>query len=124
MNTRRCCTICLASIASVLAAPLASAAPAFPTGEYKAGDVALRFDGHGHFNLSNGGKAVVDGDYATTADQIAFTDRSGPWSCSKGEETGKYGWKYEDGTLTFTKIDARCEGRSSDLPNRGWKRQG
>ena len=114
-----------ASVASIVAVPLVIAAPAFPAGKYQAGEVSMQFDGHGHFKLSMGKQALVDGDYATSADQIRLTDKSGPLACSaKGEETGAYLWKFEGDKLIFTKVEDACEGRSGDLPNRDWKRAG
>jgi len=114
---------CAVSIALMLI-PLAWAAPAFPTGNYQAGEVSMQFDDHGRFKVSKGGQTVVDGEYTARADQISLTDKSGAWACSsKGEETGSYLWKYEGGTLTFSKVEDRCEGRVGDLPQHGWKRQ-
>jgi hypothetical protein len=116
--------VCAVFIASMLGIPLASAAPEFPAGKYQAGEVSMQFDGRGHFKVSKGGQAVVDGEYTARADQIKLTDKSGAWACSsKGEETGSYLWKYEGDTLTFSKVEDRCEGRAGDLPQHGWKRQ-
>ena len=125
MNTQKLRSgICIASIASLLAMPLAAGAPTFPTGKYKAGEISLQFDGGGHFKVNTGDQAVVEGVYTASADQITLTDKSGAWACSsKGEETGTYGWKYAGGTLTLSKVEDHCEGRAGDLPQRGWQRQ-
>jgi hypothetical protein len=112
------------SVISMLVVPLVVAAPTFPTGKYKAGEISIQFDGHGNVKVSQGDRVLVDGQYIADGDQIKLTDESGPMACSKGEETGTYRWKHEGGTLTFSKVEDRCDGRSGDLVGRGWKREG
>jgi hypothetical protein len=122
-HTLRSLIIGMASIISLLAMPLAAAA-VFPTGTYKAGEVSIRFDAQGHFKLSQGDKTLVDGKFTASGDQLKVTDESGSWACSKkGEETGSYRWSFESETLTFSKLDDQCAGRSDDLPKRKWKRE-
>jgi len=126
MNSQkiRSAVIYTASVISMMAVPLAVAAPKFPTGKYQAGDISIQFDNHGHVSVSQGERALVDGQYVANGDQVKLTDESGPMACSKGEETGTYRWKYDGDTITFTKVEDRCDGRSGDLFGRGWKRQG
>jgi hypothetical protein len=111
------------SVIAMIVVPLVVAAPTFPTGKYKAGEISIQFDAHGNVKLSQGDRALVDGHYMANGDQIKLTDKSGPMACSKGEETGTYRWKHEGDTLTFSKLEDRCDGRSGDLVGRGWKRE-
>jgi hypothetical protein len=113
-----------ASVVSMLATPLVMAAPAFPTGKYKAGEISIQFDDRGHVKVSQGDRALVDGEYTTNADQLKLTDKSGPMACPKDEETGTYRWKYQGSTLTLSKVEDRCDGRSGDLSGREWKKEG
>ena len=111
-----------ASVVSMMAMPLVMAAPTFPAGKYKAGEISIQFDGRGHVKVSQGDRALVDGEYTTNADQLKLTDKSGPMACPKDEQTGTYRWKYESGTLTLSIVEDRCDGRSGDLTGRQWKR--
>jgi len=112
---------CTLSVISMIVVPLAVAAPTFPAGKYKAGEISIQFDTHGNVKVSQGDRALVDGKYTANGDQIRLTDESGPMACAKGEESGTYRWKREGDTLTFSKVEDRCDGRSGDLLGRGWK---
>jgi hypothetical protein len=116
-------TIYATLVASMMAMPLVMAASAFPTGKYKAGEISIQFDDHGHVKVSQGERTLVDGQFAATADEIKLTDESGPMACAKDEATGTYRWKYEGEALSFSKLDDRCDGRSGDLSGRQWKKE-
>lgn len=114
------------SLFTLLATTTASMLPAaagFPGGDYVAGQIMLRFDGSGHVRVMQEEKVLVEGDFSAQADRITFTDKSGPMACEKGQETGVYHWKLEHDTLTLTKVDDACDGRSGDLVAQAWKRQ-
>ena len=82
--------------------------------------VALKFDDKGKFVLSdNDGKALVEGTYKVTKNQIEFTDETGPMA-AKGAKPGKYKWKLEDKALNFTKIEDESEGRSKGITGSTW----
>jgi len=111
------------SIIAMIAVPFVVAAPTFPTGTYKAGEISIQFDDHGHVRVGQGDHILVEGQFVVSADQIKLTDESGPMACSKGEETGSYRWKYEGEALSFSKLDDPCDGRSGDLLGRQWKKE-
>jgi hypothetical protein len=111
------------SVMSMIAMAVAVAAPAFPTGTFKAGDISIQFDDHGHVKVSEGDHTLVDGRFVANADQIKLTDESGPMACPKDEATGSYRWKYEGEALSFSSLDDRCDGRSGDLSGRQWKKE-
>jgi hypothetical protein len=111
--------ICMSTITMAVAV----AAPTFPTGKYKAGEISIQFDDHGHLKVSEGDRTLVDGRFVANADQIKLTDESGPMACSEDEATGSYRWKYEGEALSFSNLDDRCDGRSGDLSGRPWKKE-
>lgn len=108
--------IALAAASSALAAD-------FPTGTYTQAGFTLAFDGNGHFRGSQKGAVKVEGDYATSGDQLKFTDRSGAWACP-ASQTGTYRWKSEGDTLTFSKVSDACKDRVGSLTPHAWKKQG
>jgi hypothetical protein len=122
-HENRAVNIWTVSVLSAIATSIAVAAPTFPTGKYKAGEISIQFDDHGHVQVSQGDRALVDGRFVANADQIKLTDESGPMACSKDEATGTYRWKYDGEALSFSKLDDRCDGRSGDLSGRQWKKE-
>lgn len=104
-----------------LPARAASDLPAFPTGAYVSGKIAMKVDPQGHVRVTEGMKVLVDGEFSVKADEIRLTDKSGPMAClTKGQETGVYRWHYTGGKLTLSKIEDRCEGRVGDLTAQPW----
>ena len=82
--------------------------------------VALRFDHNGKFILTDeDGKALVEGTYKVTKNEIEFTDETGPMA-AKGAKPGKYKWKLEDKKLSFTKVEDESEGRSKGITRTTW----
>lgn len=125
MNTSKA-SPCRASIGVLLllaALPLAAAAPAFPAGEYSAGTVSMRFGADGSLQVRSGDKVLVDGTYSAQADQLRFTDKSGPMVCPKGQESGLYRWKMSGDSLVLTNVDDRCDGRLHDLTAQAWTKK-
>ena len=114
-----------------LAAGLALAfLPAFaadlPPGTYTADGVkpTMTLDEKGQFRVEEGGKMLVTGKYATKGGQIQFTDKNGPWACTKdAEKTGTYQWKYQNSVLTFSKVTDGCTDRVTSLAGVQWKLQ-
>jgi len=105
----------LIASAGVLTATMAVSnvafADAFPPGTYEARDLAVTFDGKGHYTLTQGSALKVSGTYTVTGDEIAVTDQEGPWLCPKGQRTGSYHWEATLNGLVFTKMADECEGR-------------
>jgi hypothetical protein len=105
-------------------ASVASAAE-FQQGSYSGmlprGDkVVFKFDGKAKFVLADkDGKALVEGTYKVTKDQIEFIDETGPMA-SKGAKPGKYKWKLEATKLSFTKVEDASEGRSKGITGTTW----
>ena len=97
----------------------ATAASVGLSGDYVAGPMSLRFDGHGGLQFRKGDEVLVNGRYAIAGDEITLIDDSGPDACDAAQARGVYRWTLTKGTLTFAVINDPCEGRSSDLP-RAW----
>lgn len=108
---------------SAVTLPVLAAAP-FPAGDYTQGDLTLHFGNDGKFTVSQTkGGVVVEGAYASTADEVKLTDKSGPWAClTKGTETGSYGWTVAKEALTLTRRDDRCDERANTLLAGPWQR--
>jgi len=101
-----------------------AAAAEFPAGTFTAGAFTITFDGAGKFRLNQGDVMEAEGGYSTKGSQIQLSDKSGPWACTKaGEQSGSYDWKYENGTLAFSKVADKCDGRSQDLTAQPWKKK-
>lgn len=114
------------AMCAALATVPPSHATGFPTGTYAAEGLAatVTFDGNGKLHVSKRGVMEVEADYTVKGDQIQLTDRSGPWACTKStEQTGTYHWKYENGTLAFSRVMDRCEDRVDSLTKYTWKKQ-
>ena len=101
----------------------ARAAWDFPQGSYTAGEFTIFFGDKGQFRVSQGETTQVEGEYTIEKDQLTLIDKRGPMACGEGTEKGTYRWKYEAQTLTFTKVDDACSGRSEALPAHPWKRK-
>jgi hypothetical protein len=112
----------LAVCCGFAAAP-AFAAAEFPAGTFTAGAFTITF-GAGKFRLNQGDVMEVEGGYSAKGSQIQLIDKSGPWACTKaGEQTGTYDWKYENGTLAFSKVADKCDDRSQSLTGQPWKKK-
>ena len=84
----------------------------------------MQFGNDGNLRVTSANRLLVVGTYSVHADEVRFTDRSGPMACSaKREETGVYRWKASGDTLVLSKIDDRCAGRLQDLTARPWKKK-
>lgn len=106
-------------------AALPASAGDFPAGTYTAPGFALTFDGNGHFRASQEDAVKVEGNYTVDGDQLQFTDKSGPWACTKaGEQTGTYHWKSAGDTLTFSKVADPCKDREGSLTPHPFKKRG
>lgn len=82
--------------------------------------VTLKFDDKGKFTVTDSdGKPLVQGVYKVVKDEIEFTDEKGPVA-SKDSKPGKYKWKLEHDTLTFTKVEDESEGHSKGLTHTTW----
>jgi hypothetical protein len=99
----------------------ATAADEFPPGTYVSKDLAVTFDGKGHYQLSQSGTLKVSGTYTVQGDEIDLTDTSGPWTCPKGQRTGSYHWEPTLTGIAFTKMTDDCDGRSSPMTAAPWK---
>jgi hypothetical protein len=98
----------------------------FPIGSYRVdgAKATLTFDAKGQFRVQEGQKMQVAGKYTVNGDRIEFTDKEGPWACTKdGAETGSYHWNYEKSALSFSKLADACEDRVSSLATVKWKQQ-
>jgi hypothetical protein len=114
-----------AAVASGLAiAFLPAFAADFPTGSFivEGTTPTLTFDDKGRFHVEEGQKTQVTGTYTVKGGEIQFTDKDGPWACTKDDEkTGTYRWKYENSVLTFTKVMDACADRVGSLATAKWK---
>ena len=117
----RLATLLTASAAALVAVSNVAFADAFPPGTYEAGNVAMTFDGKGHYTITQGSALKVSGEYTVTGDEIALTDQQGPWKCPKGQLTGSYHWEATLTGLAFTKMADECEGRSVPMTTGPWK---
>lgn len=95
----------------------------FPPGTYLARDLAITFDGKGHYSLSQKGTLKVSGDYTVNGDEIDLTDKTGPWTCPKDRRSGSYHWETTDNGLAFTTMTDECSQRSSPMTASTWKHQ-
>jgi hypothetical protein len=98
----------------------------FPVGTYMVDGAkpTLAFDDKGQFRVADGQKMLVMGKYAIKGQQIQFTDKEGPWACTKdGELTGTYRWNSENSVLTFSKVADACKDRVGSLATVKWKLQ-
>ena len=73
----------------------------------------LKFAEVGKFTYSINQQILVEGTYRVTKDEIQFSEENGPIACRGDVETGRYQWKLEGKTLTFTEIQDECVGRES-----------
>jgi hypothetical protein len=94
---------------TLLASPLL-AKNEFPTGTYASGDFTIVLSSDGSFRVSEKAEMVVEGSYAVEQDRISLIDKQGRYACT-AEGEGKYSWKQNGETLSFTKTDDGCPGR-------------
>ncbi len=98
----------------------------FPVGTYMVDGAksTLTFDDKGQFRFEEGQKMLVTGKYTIKGTQIQFTDKAGPWACTKdGELSGTYRWNSENSVLTFSKVVDTCQDRVGSLATVKWKQQ-
>ena len=81
---------------------------------------SIRYDGNSKVTVTRDGAPVVEGTYKVTEDLLEVTDERGPMACGGEQKTGKYKWKLEGKTLTFTKVEDECEGRANALTGQAW----
>lgn len=96
----------------------------FPQGTYASAEYTIVFADKGQFRVMTGEEVVVEGEYTVKGEQLTLTDKRGRLACT-GEEmaTATYGWKYEGESLTLSKVEDKCEGRSAGLTAGPWKRK-
>jgi hypothetical protein len=72
-----------------------------------------------------GEEVVVEGEYTVKGEQLTLTDKQGRLACTgeEGMATATYEWKYEGESLTLSKVEDKCEGRSAGLTAGPWKRK-
>lgn len=104
----------VAFLALVSAFGCTSSTDEFPKGTYSAASVSdeqweVVFADQGRFRVTRNGETAVEGEYATTADHIVFSNEKGPDAC--GAETGAYDWRRDGDTLILAAVDEPCEGR-------------
>lgn len=86
----------------------------FPKGIYSAPQISderweVVFADQGRFRVTRNGRTAVEGQYASTANRIAFSNETGPDAC--GNETGTYGWKRKRDSLVLAAVNEPCDGR-------------
>ncbi len=96
----------------------------FPQGTYTSGEYTIVFADKGQFRVSTGEELVVEGEYTVKGDQMVLTDKRGRLACTgEGMKNATYAWKYEAETLTLSKVEDNCSGRSEGLTAGPWKRK-
>jgi hypothetical protein len=114
-------------LSALLALPAGAALAAdFPTGTYEAkgSSITVTFDDKGQFHVNKGETLEVAGNYSVKTGELQVTDTQGPWACTNaGWQTGIYAWKYENASLTFSKVADKCEERVNSLIKLAWKLQ-
>ena len=96
----------------------------FPQGTYASGDYTIVFADKGQFRVSSGEELVVEGEYTIKGKQLILTDKGGRLACvGEGMQTATYEWKSEGETLTLSKVEDKCTGRSQGLTAGPWKRK-
>ena len=96
----------------------------FPQGTYTSGEYTIVFADKGQFRVSTGEELVVEGEYTVKGEQLILTDKRGRLACNgEGMETATYAWKFERETLTLSKVEDKCSGRSAGLTAGPWKRK-
>ena len=96
----------------------------FPRGTFEGKELplTLSFDNKGHFSVHQGATLGVTGTYSVKADQLSVTDAQGPWACTNpGQQTGIYGWKFENGALLLSKLSDYCGDRAKTLASVTWQ---
>ena len=96
----------------------------FPQGTYTSGEYTIVFADKGQFRVSTGEELVVEGEYTVKGEHLMLTDKRGRFACTgEGTDTATYAWKFERETLTLSKVEDKCPGRSSGLTAGPWKRK-
>jgi hypothetical protein len=111
-----------ASLAALVLFAGAASAADFPKGtistELGGQEWTIRYEDGGRFAVSAGGDVVAEGQYKAAGDEIEMTDEKG--SRANPGKTGKYTWKREGKSITFTKVDDEVKGRVGALTNGTW----
>ena len=115
-----------ASAVLLFAAPRLAAGQAFKPGTYTAAfnGMALeaQFSDSGTITIKADNSVVVTGTFAIKGDVIELRDLSGPLACN-AEQIGRYQWKLEDTTLTFSLVSDDCQGRTQSVAGQPWTRK-
>jgi hypothetical protein len=107
----------VASVAAVLALPSFALAGGSLPGTYTTaittppefkGTWALSFAKANTYTISERGKVVVRGHYASLGSEITFSKETGPLAC---KQFGDYHWKLTGKKLAFTRVSDPCVGR-------------
>jgi hypothetical protein len=107
----------VATVAALLALPALALAGASLPGTYTTklttpaefkGTWSLTFVAARTYTISERGKVVVRGHYASVGSQITFSQETGPLAC---KQFGSYNWKRAGAKLTFARISDPCVGR-------------
>jgi len=109
--------------ATALSSP-AVAATRFPTGSYDSGGYTITFEKTGSFHYVKGERLMVDGEFVVKDDEISLTDKTGVDACvGPGRNPGRYRWKLDAGSLSFTTIQDSCNDRIRGITGQKWTRK-
>ena len=75
----------------------------------------------GDYSLTVRGREMVKGNYQVIGREVLFSDRCQRYGGSRTAGEGRYLWRYEDGRLTFTRLDDAYDERAEALC-RTWRR--
>jgi imidazolonepropionase-like amidohydrolase len=111
------------AVALALAFPAAAFAQASSTlpGTYATGPIAITFES-GTYRIARGGQIALTGEYHLAGDTITFRDLTGAIACNPSV-AGRYIWRRDGATLSFTLLDDACPGRKGAMPGRAWTRK-
>ncbi len=116
-NVRRCATLTLMLVFFVAGSIAGRARTGdFPLGTYQSGPFTFTFEDGGTFRVLHSSGTGVTGTYKITGDQIEFNDQDGEIVCQ--DSAGKYTWKQDHDSLTFTLVDDACDGRIEALTSK------
>jgi hypothetical protein len=91
----------------------------FPTGDFTNGEFTITFTSDQRYFFKHKDTILVEGSYIISDDKIILTDKSGTVACTEpATAVGRYGWKYDNERVIFSKIEDNCEGRISNLTKR------
>jgi hypothetical protein len=67
------------------------------------------------FRLTRNGVLAVRGTVKVAGSQVTLRDLSGPLACKGAQAAGRYAWKIQGATLSFTRLADTCGGRRALL---------